>query len=79
MDAFAESDMPENYLKRALSRLEKERQLLHQRRRRQQSRPVMPDKLIFSELCFEEKKAVAAQLIERIEVAEAFAHIRWTV
>ena len=79
VDAFAESDMPENYLKRALSRLEKERQLLHQRRRRQQSRPVMPDRLIFSELCFEEKKAVAAQLIERIEVAEASAHIRWAV
>ena len=79
VDAFAESNMPGRYLERALGRLEKERQLLRQCRRRRPSQPAMPDKLLFSELCFEEKKAVAAQLIARIEVAEASAHIQWTV
>lgn len=79
VDAFAESDMSEVYLKRALGRLEKERQALQERRRREQARPKMPDKLVFAELSFEEKKAVAAQFIERIDVGEVDAHIKWTV
>ena len=37
------------------------------------------EKLVFSELSFEEKKAVAAQFIRRIEVAEDSAEIIWAV
>ena len=36
-------------------------------------------KLFFSELSFEEKKIVAAQFIERIEVSDNSAEIKWTV
>ena len=79
VDAFAESDMSDSYLKRALSRLEKERQTLLESRKRQENRPVLPDKLVFSALGFEEKKAVAAQFIERIEVDEHSAEIKWKI
>ncbi len=79
LDAFAESDMSDTYLKRALSRLEKERQTLLESRKRTESRPVLPDKLIFSRLSFEEKKVVAAQFIERIEVSEQSAEIKWKI
>lgn len=79
VDAFAESDMSDAYLKRALSRLEKERQTLLERRKRRESHPVLPDKLLFSKLDFEEKKAVAAQFIERIEVSEQSAEIVWKI
>lgn len=79
LDVFAESDMSDTYLKRALSRLEKERQALLESRKREQNRPVLPDKLIFSQLSFEEKKTVAAQFIERIEVSEQSAEIKWKI
>lgn len=79
LDAFAESDMSDTYLKRALSRLEKERQALLDSRKREQNRPVLPDKLVFSQLSFEEKKVVAAQFIERIDVGEHSADIKWKV
>lgn len=36
-------------------------------------------KLVFSELSFEEKKIVAAQFIERIEVFKNSAEIKWAV
>lgn len=80
MDAFAESaDLTSSYLQRALSRLEQERQALLETRRRQQSRSVLSDKLIFSKLDFEEKKAVAAQFIQRIDVHSDHADIHWNV
>ncbi len=79
LDAFAESDMSDTYLRRALGRLEKERQVLLESRKRMESRPTLPDKLVFSELSFEEKKAVAAQFIERIEVGEQSVEIKWKI
>lgn len=79
LDAFAESDMSDTYLKRALNRLEKERQALLDSRKREQNRPVLPDKLVFSQLSFEEKKVVAAQFIQRIDVGEHSAEIQWKV
>ena len=63
----------------ALARLEKEREEILASRKREKSRPAIPDKLVFSELSFEEKKIVAAQFIERIEVTEDSAEIKWAV
>ena len=80
IDAFAESDsMSSAYLQRALARLEDERQQIISAKKRDSSRPVLPKKLIFEELGFEEKKAVAAQFIRRIEVADDTAEILWNV
>lgn len=80
MDAFAEScDLTPAYLQRALSRLETERQALLETQRREKSRPVLPDRLVLSQLNFEEKKAVAAQFIHRIDVAEDSVEICWNV
>ena len=39
----------------------------------------LPEKLVFGELSFEEKKVVAAQFIRRIEVAEDSVEIIWSV
>lgn len=80
MEAFAEStDLTSSYLQRALSRLEQERQTLLENKRRQQSRPTLPDKLVFSKLSFDEKKVVAAQFIHRIDVHTDHADICWNV
>lgn len=80
MDAFAEScDLSPDYLHRALSRLETERQTLLEARKRESNRPVLPDKLVFRELDFEEKKAVATQFIRRIDVGENDVEICWNV
>lgn len=80
MDAFSESeDMSSAYLHRALARLEQERKQLLEQRRKEAARPSMPDRLVFAELSFEEKKAVAAQFIDRIEIAENSVHVLWSV
>lgn len=80
MDAFAEScDLSPDYLKRALARIENERQSLLEARRREKGRPAVPDSLNFMKLSFEEKKTVAAQFIRRIEVKEDAAEIVWAV
>ena len=80
MDAFANDESLDGaYLQRALARLEKEREEILASRKREKSRPAIPDKLVFSELSFEEKKIVAAQFIERIEVTEDSAEIKWAV
>lgn len=80
MDAFAESeDLPASYLQKALGKIEKEREALRQAQRREAGRVPLPEKLVFCELSFEEKKAVAAQFIRRIEVAEDSAEIIWAV
>lgn len=80
LDAFAESaDMPADYLHRAMARFEKERQGILEARKREESKPILPEKMEFSKLSFEEKKAVAAQFIQRIEVGETSAEICWTV
>lgn len=78
MDAFAGSeDLDTAYLQRAIARLEKEREEILASCKREKSRPTLPDTLVFYELSFEEKKLVAAQFIERIEIAENAAEIKW--
>ena len=80
MDAFAESeDMSNAYLRRALRRLEAERGQLLAESKREAARPSLSDKLVFSRLSFEEKKAVAAQFIERVEVSSHSAEVKWAV
>ena len=80
LDAFAQSnDLSAAYLQRALTRLEQERQALLEARKRRQSRPVLPDKLVFSRLSFEEKKIVAAQFIRRIDIDGDHAEICWNI
>lgn len=80
VDAFAESeDMDSGYLQRALRRLEVERKAILESRKREQSRPNLPDKLDFPRLAFEEKKLVAAQFIEKINVGEDSAEVIWRV
>ncbi len=69
MDAFAESDdMTNDYLRRAIQTLEDRRSKLLEERKRQTSRPKLPDKLEFAALSFEEKKTVASQFIKRIMI-----------
>ncbi len=80
MDAFAESsDMPTAFLQRSLLRLEEERQIILEAKRREQRRPVLPETIAFSQLSFEEQKMVAAQFIRRIEVKGDAAEIIWNV
>ena len=80
LEAFANDESLNGaYLQRALARLEKERKDILASRKREKSRPAMPEKLVFSDLSFEEKKIVAAQFIERIEVTEDSAEIKWAV
>ena len=80
MDAFAESDtMPSSYLQKALDKLERQRELLMEKDRREKARVNVPGEIIFSRLAFEEKKAVAAQLIRHINVSENVAEIIWNV
>ena len=67
------------YLQRALARLEEERQELLEARKRDSKRPSLPEKLVFANLSFEEKKVVAAQFIRRIEVGNNSAEIIWKV
>ena len=80
IDAFSESaDLSPAYLQRALARLEAERQELLEARKRDSSRPSLPQKLVFEKLSFEQKKIVAAQFIRRIEVGDEKAEIIWKV
>lgn len=80
MDAFAEScDLSPDYLRRALARIESERQALLEARRREKGKVVIPENVDFYKLSFEEKKTVAAQFIRRIEVEGDSAEIIWNV
>ena len=80
LDAFAASEkMGSPALARALDRLEKEREHLLESRKRERNRVPLPEKLIFSALSLEEKKLVVAQFIERIEVGEDSAEVKWIV
>ena len=80
LDAFAASEkMDSPALSRALDRLEKEREHLLEARKRERNRVALPEKLVFSALSFEEKKLVAAQFIERIEIDEDSAEVKWIV
>lgn len=80
MDAFAESeDMTSAYLKRAIAKLEKERSRLLEAHKREAARPKLPTKLEFATLGFDEKKAVTAQFVERIEVEGDSVEVKWRV
>ena len=80
LDAFAESEeLDQSYLKRAMQRIEAERRAILQERERSQAQPSLPTKLVFHTLGFAEKKAVAAQFIERIDILDNCAEIRWKV
>jgi len=80
LDAFAQSnDLTTGYLQKALAKLEQERQALLETQKRRQSRPILPDKLVFADLSFEEKKLVAAQFIRRIDLYENDVTIYWNV
>lgn len=80
LDAFAESDdLSSTYLKRALKKIEQERQTLTETRQRRASRPIIADTLEFAKMSFDEKKVVAAQFISRINVFEDSAEIIWNV
>ncbi len=80
VEAFAESDdMTGAYLQRAIIKLEKQRAELLEARKRETAGPKLPDRMEFRTLGFEEKKLVAAQFIERIEVAENSVEVKWTV
>ena len=59
--------------------LEREREEILAVRKREKSRPILPEKLVFSDLNFEEKKLVAAQFVERINIAENSAEVKWSV
>ena len=79
MDAFAEScDLSSDYLRRALTRIENERQMLVEARRREQGKVAVPENIDFYKLSFEDKKSVAAQFIRRIEVEADAAEIVWS-
>ena len=80
IDAFAESpDLSPAYLQRALARLEEERQELLEAKKRDSKRPRLPEKLVFTELSFAEKKIVAVQFIRRVEVGDDSAEVIWKV
>jgi len=80
LDAFAQSnDLTTGYLQKALAKIEQERQALLETQKRRQSRPILPDKLVFADLSFEEKKLVAAQFIRRIDLYENDVTIYWNV
>ena len=80
IDAFSESkDMSKAYLQRALARLDAERQEILEARQRDGRRPSVPQKLIFDQLSFEDKKIVATQFIRRIEVGDETAEVIWKV
>ena len=80
MDAFAgDESMDIEYLHRALARLDRQRQEILAAQKREKKRPKLLDRLVFDELSFEEKKIVAAQFIERIEVAENAVEVKWII
>lgn len=79
-DAFsASADMPADTLRRALTRLECQRQSLLAERSRYSRRCAARQALVFSALSFPEKKAVAALFIRRIDVGDGVAEIIWNV
>ena len=79
-DAFAQSEsMPADYLRRALGKIQRQRQTLQQERDRAQRRGEETREMKFAALTFAEKKAVAAQLIACIRLAGDTVEIRWAV
>ena len=80
MDAFAgDASLPPAYLHRALARIEDERAQIAAARKRENTRPALPAKLLFADLPFEDRKAVAAQFIRRIEIDGENVEVIWNV
>lgn len=80
LDAFSQSgDISVDCLHRALARLERQRQEIREEDKRNRGRPRLPEKLIFADLSFEEKKLIAALFIRRIEVGDNIAEIFWNI
>ena len=79
-DAFSESDdLSPAYFKRALARIEEEREKLLEEQKQKQEKTSLPKNLSFSTLSFEEKKIVAKQFIKRINLIDDSAEIIWNV
>ena len=80
LNAFAESDsLTGSYLRKAIAQIEQERQELQARHSRETKRTPIPDKLVFNDLAFEDKKKVAARFIRRIELVDDKANVVWEV
>ena len=80
MDAFAGDDsLSPTYLHRALARIEDERAQILAARKRENSRPAFPAKLLFADLPFEDRKAVVSQFIRRIEIDGENVEVIWNV
>ena len=67
------------YLQRTFARLEDKRQQIISAKKRNSGRPILPKKLFFEKLGFEEKKTVAAQFIRRIELVNDTTEVFWNV
>ena len=80
VDAFAQrEDMDTELLHRALDRLEQERSLVLAARKRTERSTITAESLVFDALTTEEKKAVAALLIRRVEVLDDIAEVFWAI
>ena len=78
LEAFARSPaLPVTYLEKALESIESRRQALVLERDREEKAAAR--RIDFSTLSFQGKKAVAAQLIRRIDLGEDTAEIHWRV
>lgn len=82
MSALAEStDLSMQYINRELARLEKTRQEILERQSKQKAHPnrVARSRIVFSALDFGQKKLVAAQFVERVNLQDDSAEIIWRI
>lgn len=79
VDAFTESDMDKSYLSRAIGKLELEKQEIIASEQKKKAEQIKNQKIDFSLLSFEKKKAVAALVIEKINLSGEGAEIIWKI
>ena len=79
LDAYAQGAMTQETLKRALARLERQREAALEAEKRAGLRRREQEPFSFDRLSFEEKKAVAARFIRRIEADGSRVIIHWNV
>lgn len=81
VSALAEGNAPAmTYINRKLQELEQERQALLDGQSKKHSRKKrLPDRLVFHDLNFEEKKLVASQFIREIRLSVNEAEVIWAV
>jgi hypothetical protein len=79
LDAFAgNEDISTEYLHKSLAKIEKERQALFEAHKKERKESICNDMQVsFYEMEFEEKKTIAAQLIECIKIKEDSVDICW--